>query len=74
MVVVMEVEVMVIEVIVVMVLVVALVVMVVMMVKVMVEVMVVVWHLLLPRLVTGQNSGEKIKLPYEQFSKKWEPK
>lgn len=26
------------------------------------------------RLVTGQNSGEKIKLPYEQFSKKWEPK
>jgi len=26
------------------------------------------------KLVTGQNSGEKIKLPYEQFSKKWEPK
>jgi len=26
------------------------------------------------RLVTGQHSGDKVKLPYEQFSKKWEPK
>merc|ERR1711928_8056 len=24
------------------------------------------------KLVTGQNAGDKIKLPYEQFSKKWE--
>ena len=26
------------------------------------------------KLVTGQNAGDKIKLPYEQFSKKWEAK
>ena len=26
------------------------------------------------KLVTGQNAGNKIKLPYEQFSKKWEAK
>lgn len=50
------------------------VVMVAVIVIVMVVELVVVWHLLLARLVTGQNSGEKIKLPYEQFSKKWEPK
>ena len=26
------------------------------------------------KLVTGQNAGDKIKLPYEQFSKKFEAK
>jgi DNA/RNA-binding protein KIN17 len=26
------------------------------------------------RLLTGQQAGEKLKLPYEQFSKKWEAK
>ena len=26
------------------------------------------------KLVTGQQAGDKVKLPYEQFSKKWEEK